>query len=90
MVIEEHDFKLIPCNESSSLFDLELLYIVNKGKSNERTEFRNSGYGLTLDSAIRKVIMSRIENKYNEGAISLKVFLKDFKDELEKIKQLCV
>lgn len=89
MIIEETDFKLTPCNESSFLFDLELPYIVNKGKSNERTEFRNAGYGLSLESAIRKITMSRIGNKYGEGTISLKQFLEEFKGEIEKIKQMC-
>ena len=89
MTIEEADFKLTPCTEASSHFDLELLYVVNKGKDNERTEFRNAGYGLSLESAIRKITMSRIGNKYGEGSISLKEFLKEFKEEIEKIKQMC-
>ena len=89
MTIEVADFKLIPCSESSSRYDLELLYIVNKGKNNERTEFRNVGYGLSLESAIRKITMNRIGNKYGEGSISLKEFLKEFKEEIEKIKQMC-
>lgn len=89
MTIEEADFRLTPCSEASPHFDLELLYVVNKGKDNERTEFRNAGYGLSLESAIRKITMSRIGNKYGEGAISLKQFLEEFKGEIEKIKQMC-
>lgn len=89
MTIEEADFRLTPCNEASSYFDLELLYVVNKGKDNERTEFRNAGYGLSLESAIRKITMSRIGSKYEEGTISLKQFLEEFKGEIEKIKQMC-
>ena len=71
------------------MFDLELLYTVNKGKENERTEFRIAGYGLTLDSAIRKIIMSRMNQKYGEGTISLAEFLKGFKEEIAKVKQMC-
>lgn len=89
MTIEEADFRLTPCSEASSHFDLELLYVVNKGKDNERTEFRNAGYGLSLESAIRKITMSRIGSKYGEGTISLKQFLEEFKGEIEKIKQMC-
>lgn len=89
MTIEEADFRLTPCSEASSQFDLELLYVVNKGKDNERTEFRNAGYGLSLESAIRKITMSRIGNKYGKGTISLKQFLEEFKGEIEKIKQMC-
>lgn len=85
MTIEESDFRLTPCNDASSFFDLELLYIVNKGKDNERTEFKNAGYGLSLESAIRKVAMSRMKDK----TMSLKEFLKEFKEEIKKIKQMC-
>ena len=88
MTIEESDFKLTPCSETSYLFDLELLYTVNKGKNNERTEFRNAGYGLSLETALRKIGMSRITGKYT-GSISLAKFLEEFKEEVRKIKQLC-
>lgn len=89
MTIEESDFRLTPCSEASSFFDLELPYVVNKGKDNQRTEFRIAGYGLSLESAIRKITMSRIENKYREGTLTLKQFLEEFKGEIEKIKQMC-
>lgn len=87
MVIEEQDFKLTPCSEASLRFDLELLYVINKGKSNERSEFKNAGYGLSLESAIRKVAMNRIGKKH--GTISLAEFLKEFKEEVAKIEQIC-
>lgn len=89
MTIEESDFRLTPCSEASSRFDLELLYVVNKGKSNERTEFRNAGYGLSLDSAIRKITINRMSTKYGESSISLKTFLEGFREEVSKIKELC-
>lgn len=90
MVIEEQDFKLTPVSESGKLFDLEVLYTVNKGKSNERTEFRTEGYGLSLNSAIERIVMYRISNKYpKEEIITLKTFLNDYKEEVNKIKELC-
>lgn len=89
MLIEEHDFRLTPVTESSSKYDIELLYTVNKGKANERTEFRNAGYGLSLENALRKVCISRMENKYGDGSISLKEFLKGYKEEVKKITKLC-
>lgn len=89
MVIEEKDFRLIPCNEASMLFDIELLYVVNKGKANERTEFRNAGYGVSLENAIRKITMNRVGSKHVEGTITLAQFLQEFKEEVAKIKQLC-
>lgn len=89
MTIEESDFRLIPVSKSSSMFDLELLYVVNKGKSNERTEFRNAGYGMSLESAIRKIIMNRLSSKHIEDSVDLKTFLQEFKEEALKIKQMC-
>lgn len=89
MVIEESDFRLIPVNETSSMVDLELLYTVNKGKANERTEFRNAGYGMSLDRAIRNVVMYRVNNKHDNDSIDLKTFLKEFKEEVAKIEQIC-
>ena len=90
MIIEEQDFKLTPVDDASKIFDLELLYTVNKAKSNERTEFRSEGYGLRLNTAIEKIIMYRISNKYpKEEIISLKTFLEEYKEENKKIKGLC-
>lgn len=90
MTIEEQDFRLIPCGGVSPNFDLEILYVVNKGKENERKEFKNVGYGLPLEAAIRRIISNRIENKHKEEAISLKIFLEEYKTEVNKIKQLLV
>lgn len=87
MLIEEQDFKLIQSNSTSTCFDLELLSVVNKGKSNERTEFKVVGYGMTLERALHIVIMNRINNKY-EGNINLKTFLKEFKEEVNNLKKL--
>lgn len=87
MVIEEKDFKIIPIDNSSLSFDLELLYTVNKGKEKERTEFRNCGYGLSLENALKKVIMYRISNKHE--VLDLKTFLKEFKLEANSVKSLC-
>lgn len=89
MIIEEKDFRLVPVSETSELFDLEVLYTVNKGKSNERTEFRNVGYGLPLESAIKKVATYRLNNKLGDDPIGLRVYLEAYKDIINEIKKLC-
>ena len=71
MIIEESDFRLIPVKESGLLFDLELLKVINKGKENERTEFKNIAYGITIESALKYIANARINAKYNDS-ISLK------------------
>lgn len=89
MTIEEKDFKLIPVSTSGNKFDLEVLYTVNKGKSNERQEFKNIAYGISIDTAIHYIINYRIGEKHPENALTLKQYLQEYKDNLTEIKTLC-
>lgn len=88
MVIEESDFRLIPVKESGLLFDLELLKVINKGKENERTEFKNIAYGITIESALKYIANARINAKYNDS-ISLKQYLQEYKDIINSIRDTC-
>ena len=88
MIIEESDFRLIPVKESGLLFDLELLKVINKGKENERTEFKNIAYGITIESALKYIANARINAKYNDS-ISLKQYLQEYKDIINSIKDIC-
>ena len=88
MIIEESDFRLIPVKESGWLFDLELLKVINKGKENERTEFKNIAYGITIESALKYIANARINAKYNDS-ISLKQYLQEYKDIINSIKDTC-
>lgn len=88
MIIEESDFRLIPVKESGLLFDLELLKVINKGKENERTEFKNIAYGITIESALKYIANARINAKYNDS-ISLKQYLQEYKDIINSIKDTC-
>ena len=49
MIIEEKDFRLTPVNDSSPMFDLELLHIVKPKGGEPREEFKVAGYGLALE-----------------------------------------
>lgn len=88
MIIEESDFRLIPIKEAGLLFDLELLKVINKGKENERTEFKNIAYGVTLESALKYIANARINSKH-EGSISLQQYLQEYKDVINSIKAIC-
>lgn len=88
MIIEESDFRLIPVKEAGLLFDLELLKVINKGKENERTEFKNIAYGITIESALKYIANARINAKYN-NSISLKQYLQEYKDIINSIKDTC-
>lgn len=89
MTIAENDFKLDSVGKDSLLWDLSLLQIVNKGKSNERKEFKISGYGLTLDRALTIAAHSRIYNKYESQEINLKTYLEEFRKIKKEIEELC-
>lgn len=86
MVIEGPDFKLTLVKDSDR-FDLEMLKVVNKGKSNERTEFDIVGYGYSLERALKIIINRRIENKYD--VMDLQLFLSKYKEEMNKLVELC-
>lgn len=84
MVIEESFYKLIPSNEHSLNFDLELLYDI--GGKNPRQEFKNVGYGYTLENAIKAIIMYAINKKFKEKSITLKEFLEEYKQQNENLR----
>ena len=76
MVIQGDFYQLIPVNEHSLLFDLKLLYKV-KGK-NPREEYKDAGYGLSLESALKKCVQYAISNKFE--VLSLKEYLEEFRN----------
>lgn len=88
MIIQEKDFRLIPVKESGNSFDLELLHTINKGKANERQEFKDVAYGISIDRAISYIINFRISSKY-PGVIDMKTYLNEYKSMVEEIKELC-
>ena len=86
MIIEESDFKL-EYDEASNWFDLYLLHIVNpKDADKRREEFKIAGYGMPLDSALRRIINYRLEKKFE--VLTLKQYLKEYRDELSRIEQI--
>lgn len=84
MVIEESDFKMT--KTTGPFWDLELLYTVKPKGKPERQEFKDSGYGMTLEHCIQKVIHHRMEQK--QESYSLKEFIQGYKEELDKLKKL--
>ena len=87
MIIQGEDFKFIPIKPECPLFDVELLFTVNKGKSNERQEFKNAAYGISLSHAIRMVISNRISNKHD--TIDLRSYIKEYREAIEGLKKFC-
>jgi hypothetical protein len=87
MVIEESDFRLTSVNEFSTKWDLELLYTIRPKGKEARTEFKAVAYGLPLESALKRVINFRINNKHQD-VISLRDYLKEYKDQLNQLNHL--
>ena len=89
MIIEESDFKLEQIDPTSNFWDLTFVKVINKGKINERTEFKDPLYGLTLDSAIRRIASFRMNSKHPEDAIPLGQYLKEYRELIKQIITLC-
>lgn len=89
MLIEEHDFKLEQLDPTSNFWDLTFIKVINKGKVNERTEFKDPLYGLTLDSAILRIASFRMHSRHPEEALSLKEYLKEYIELVNQISDLC-
>ena len=88
MVIEETDFRLTSVKDSGDIFDLELLKTINKGKENERKEFKVIAYGVRVDRAIAYIANARINEKY-PGAIDMKTYLQEYRNIIDELKKLC-
>lgn len=77
-------YKLTSIDDNSPFWDLELLKQI-KSKTNPRQEYVNAGYGMTLESAISRIIQFAITSKYN--TTTLGEYLKEYKsikDEITK------
>lgn len=84
MIIKESDFILTSIKDDGSPFwDLELLFTVNPKKGEQRKEFKNAGYGLTLENAIKRIVNFRINNKYS--VLDLKQYLNEYKKESKRL-----
>lgn len=86
MVIEEKDFRLIPVSDSCPVFDLELLYTIRPKGKEARQEFKNVAYGISLESALKKIIQYRLSCKYD--IVDLATYLKEFRKELDLLRKL--
>ncbi len=82
MVIQGEFYQLTPVNEHSLQWDLKLLYKI--GGKNPREEYKDAGYGLTLENAIRKCIQYALNQRFE--VLSLKEYLDEFKKLQEEIK----
>lgn len=63
LLIQGSDFVLRNLDEASNAYDLYLLKVVNKGKENQKYEFKIYGYGMSLGSALHHIIQYRVRKR---------------------------
>lgn len=89
MTIEETDFKLEQTSVSSTFWDLYLLKTIKPKGCASRQELTLDSYGVTLDYAIRKIALFRLHCKYEEQSITMKEFLKEYRDIINQLTNFC-
>jgi hypothetical protein len=62
-IIQGSDFVLKCLDEASEHYDLYLLKVVNKGKENQKYEFKIYGYGMTIETCMKKIIQYRVRKR---------------------------
>lgn len=85
MTIEESDFRLTPMSNDSNFWDLEFLHTVKSRSGEIRQEFKNAAYGLTLESAIKRIVHYRCINKRKNDALNMNEYLKLYRQELQNL-----
>lgn len=88
MEIVEKDFKLKPISEDCPMFDLELLYVVEPRGGEARLEFKNAGYGMSLESAIKRIAHYRVSRNHKDEAIRSSTYSQEYNKELDNLKKL--
>lgn len=81
MTIQGEFFQITPSSEHSVHFDLKLLHKV--GGKNPREEYRDVGYGMPLETAVKKCIQYGLSKKLD--VVSLKEYLAEYKKMAEEI-----
>lgn len=85
MIIENKDYILEQISKDSHFFDLTFPKVINKGKDNERIEFKDPLYGLTIEHAKKRIALWRINKQLGD---SDKVSSKQFSTIYLKEKKL--
>lgn len=88
MEIVEKDFKLKPISDDCPQFDLELLYVVKPRGGEARLEFKNAGYGMSLESAIKRIAHYRVSCNHKDEAIRSSTYSQEYNKELDNLKKL--
>lgn len=88
MDIKGNDFILTPINDSTPIYDLELLYEIRPKGKEPRLEFKTVAYGLSLEQAIKKIAQYRISRNHIDESLDIQQYFKEFKEELDSLKPI--
>ena len=66
MIIKTNDYILKQISEDSLFWDLTFSKVINKGKDTERIEFKDPIYGVTIESAKKRIALWRTNKKCSE------------------------
>lgn len=88
MIIQEDDFRAEQINDSSIFWDLNLLKTKKKRDGTIVEELGDTIYGLPLDSVMKRIVANRIARKNKDGAITMKQYLDEWKQEMIKLSNL--
>lgn len=86
MVIKNDDYILEQLSDDSPFWDLTFPKVINKGKNNERVEFKDPLYGISLNIARVRIALWRVNRKHPTKECSPSEFNKLFLEEFTKIK----
>ena len=90
MTIVEQDFTVEPCSVSPDKYNLTFNKRVKKRDTGQYAiEPGDTMYGLTLSSALRKIVHKRVAKKYEDDNITLKEFFKEYKNSYKELTELC-
>ena len=85
MIIEESDFKLT-LSVTGLSWDLELLREVKSKDGSVKKEFKLEGYGIPIDRCMQIITNYRLEK--NKEVYSLKEYIRDYKHQIQELKEL--
>ena len=89
MIIETSDYILEQLSEHSIHWDLTFPKIVNKGKENERIEFKDPIYAIPIENAKKRIALWRVNKAIGDKTkkISPEQFNILYSKEIEKINK---
>ena len=86
MIIKTNDYILKQISEDSLFWDLTFSKVINKGKDTEKIEFKDPIYGVTIESAKKRIALWRTNKKCSEE-ITPKEFNKVYSNEKNLIEK---